>query len=260
MRWGLPRETLKSMWGLVAGDAGELDSQQFVQCLYLMEQIKRGVPLPPALPPGQFPPVQADVGQLPAKVEFQPTVSNGNQGQGYNLVPNLPVQMSQFTHTERQRLQNEHMQAQNKYEELQNTQSKLLQEKEKGALYSKSLQELMIFKSKMDSSLLQVNDQLQRETANAEQVKKRYEDVRGTVEVKSRSHEELKVAIESAQKLRAEYEQKLVELEQDLNKLEQEAPGQLQGMQSEVMDLQNQIQQKDQRKQEIQVEIKEQKN
>jgi hypothetical protein len=61
MRSGLPKEALKQVWDIVAGDAGQLSRHQFVQALYLIECIKRGIPLPARLPPGQFPPVSGAV-------------------------------------------------------------------------------------------------------------------------------------------------------------------------------------------------------
>lgn len=41
MQWGLPKGTLKDVWAAVAGDEGYLSQQQFVQCLYLMDNAKR---------------------------------------------------------------------------------------------------------------------------------------------------------------------------------------------------------------------------
>ena len=41
MQWGLPKGTLKDVWAAVAGDEGSLSQQQFVQCLYLMDNAKR---------------------------------------------------------------------------------------------------------------------------------------------------------------------------------------------------------------------------
>ncbi len=41
MQWGLPKGTLKDVWAAVAGDQGYLSQQQFVQCLYLMDNAKR---------------------------------------------------------------------------------------------------------------------------------------------------------------------------------------------------------------------------
>ena len=44
MQWGLPKGTLKDVWGIVAGDEGFLNQHQFVQCLYLMDNAKRVCP------------------------------------------------------------------------------------------------------------------------------------------------------------------------------------------------------------------------
>ena len=57
MQWGLPKEALKSIWEVVAGDEGRLTQGQFLSCIYLMDLAKRGRPLPQRLPPGAFPPV-----------------------------------------------------------------------------------------------------------------------------------------------------------------------------------------------------------
>lgn len=57
MAWGLDKAVLKRIWDLVAGTAAQLSQVQFSQAVYLMDAAKRGLPLPPALPPGQFPPL-----------------------------------------------------------------------------------------------------------------------------------------------------------------------------------------------------------
>ena len=41
MQWGLPKGILKDIWAIVAGDEGRLTADQFVQCLYLMDNAKR---------------------------------------------------------------------------------------------------------------------------------------------------------------------------------------------------------------------------
>ena len=56
MQWGLPRQTLKDVWQVVAGDESFLTQQQFVTCLYFMDLAKQGRPVPSQLPPAPFPP------------------------------------------------------------------------------------------------------------------------------------------------------------------------------------------------------------
>lgn len=56
MEWGLPRQVLKDVWQVVAGDESYLSQQGFVSCLYLMDLAKQGRPIPNKLPPGTFPP------------------------------------------------------------------------------------------------------------------------------------------------------------------------------------------------------------
>ncbi len=41
MQWGLPKGILKDIWAVVAGDEGRLTADQFLQCLYLMDNAKR---------------------------------------------------------------------------------------------------------------------------------------------------------------------------------------------------------------------------
>ncbi|KAF2364909.1 EH domain [Trinorchestia longiramus] len=55
----LPNPLLAQIWGLsdVDGD-GQLSCEEFVLALYLCEQTKAGVPLPPVLPPKLIPPTQ----------------------------------------------------------------------------------------------------------------------------------------------------------------------------------------------------------
>lgn len=53
---GLPRDQLSRVWQLVAGSRGALGPTDFAACMYLIEQVRKGTPLPAALPPGPFPP------------------------------------------------------------------------------------------------------------------------------------------------------------------------------------------------------------
>lgn len=57
LQWGLDKAVLRDIWNVVAGTAGQLNSEQFVKCLYLMDGAKKGRPVPQQLPPGPFPPV-----------------------------------------------------------------------------------------------------------------------------------------------------------------------------------------------------------
>lgn len=41
MQWGLGREVLREIWALVAGDSGQLSTQQFISCIYLMDNAKQ---------------------------------------------------------------------------------------------------------------------------------------------------------------------------------------------------------------------------
>ncbi|EFJ51520.1 hypothetical protein VOLCADRAFT_103432 [Volvox carteri f. nagariensis] len=49
---GLEKPVLRDIWSLVAGNESRLSSAQFVAFLYLIDCVKRGLPLPKYLPPG----------------------------------------------------------------------------------------------------------------------------------------------------------------------------------------------------------------
>ena len=42
MQSGLPKHVLKDIWAVVAGDEGRLNQAQFLGCMYLLDQAKRG--------------------------------------------------------------------------------------------------------------------------------------------------------------------------------------------------------------------------
>ena len=46
MQSGLPKHVLKDVWAVVAGDEGRLNLAQFLGCMYLLDQAKRGKVLP----------------------------------------------------------------------------------------------------------------------------------------------------------------------------------------------------------------------
>ncbi len=66
MAWGLDKGVLKSIWDVVAGNAGALKRDQFIQCVYLMDCAKKGIAVPSKLPPGPFPPTAAPIAALAA--------------------------------------------------------------------------------------------------------------------------------------------------------------------------------------------------
>ncbi len=41
MEWGLPKEVLREIWALAAGQQGQLDARQFISCVYLMDSVKK---------------------------------------------------------------------------------------------------------------------------------------------------------------------------------------------------------------------------
>jgi len=55
-RTGLPRETLKAIWDVVAGSRGSLSASEFVKAMYLADCARKGFAVPASLPPEPFPP------------------------------------------------------------------------------------------------------------------------------------------------------------------------------------------------------------
>lgn len=55
---GLGKHQLKQIWDIVAGNVGQVNFQQFFTCLYLIQATVSGKPVPTALPPPPFPPLQ----------------------------------------------------------------------------------------------------------------------------------------------------------------------------------------------------------
>lgn len=66
MQWGLDKSVLRDIWALVAGDAGQLNRDQWVKAIYLMDMAVRGTPPPAQLPPPPFPPIAASPAAAPA--------------------------------------------------------------------------------------------------------------------------------------------------------------------------------------------------
>ena len=89
MQWGLPKGNLKDIWAVVAGDNGQLTEQQFLACLYLMDQAKRGIPPPASLPPGPFPPISTAAPSQPPWQQLSRQASrvssDGGAPQGFSL-------------------------------------------------------------------------------------------------------------------------------------------------------------------------------
>ncbi|CAG9464111.1 unnamed protein product [Pedinophyceae sp. YPF-701] len=58
---GLSRETLRQVWSLAAGEQGALDRRQYVACRYLMDLVRGGGQLPKSIPAWNFPPEQTSL-------------------------------------------------------------------------------------------------------------------------------------------------------------------------------------------------------
>jgi hypothetical protein len=82
MAWGLDKSILKRIWDAVAGNAGHLNQNQFIQCLYLMDGAKRGFPPPLKLPPGQFPPLAPGAALPPLAIGAVSAGPTGGVGSG----------------------------------------------------------------------------------------------------------------------------------------------------------------------------------
>eukprot|EP00891_Asterochloris_glomerata_P006112 jgi/Astpho2/6112/Aster-04057 len=200
MQWGLPKGILKDIWAVVAGDEGRLTADQFVQCLYLMDNAKRGMIPPTRLPPGPFPPMastplqQALQGGTTAATPPQASMQQGQQQQGGNFdvfsqdigFPNLPAQavhvapraptlpesrapeldatqLQGLAASERSRLTTERDAVLQAEQQLHQTTAQTQAAKRKEAFYQQALQDLTLFKSKTTAAVLQASKTLAQE-------------------------------------------------------------------------------------------------
>ncbi|KAK9791341.1 hypothetical protein WJX73_000496 [Symbiochloris irregularis] len=263
-RWGLPKATLKDVWQVVAGNDGRLSQQQFVQCLYLMDQAKRGQAPPAKLPEGPFPPMAATPqispggGGVPGGRREGPTGFSiaDTQRAEYDVfsnelpIPEMPPKrawqapasapsadsavplpgesaLSQQPPAQRQRLEGMAKDGREAEQELSKAQSETQIAKEREAAFQLALQELTLFKSRTSAALLQVQERAAQATSQADAMQQQYEAAWAGAEDTHRTGRRLLDALTKAKGRRAEMTTKLEELERDIAHLGQHSEEQV---------------------------------
>ncbi|DBB00571.1 TPA: hypothetical protein ACH3X3_002269 [Trebouxia sp. C0006] len=270
MQWGLPKGTLKDVWAAVAGDQGYLSQQQFVQCLYLMDNAKRGIPPPPKVPTGAFPPMAAaaptpqggprpsapqaptqDNNQpfdvfsqdmafpgLPGAAKHQPSKAAAYESK----VPELDTGMlTSLPAAQQARLTAERDSVAQLDQQVYKTQVDNEASRAKEAFYQQALQDLTLFKSKTNAALLQAAERSEKLESEATAMEGQYASAyAGARETYSQGRARLD-AIQAARTRKLEAESKLAGLQKDLAELGSVSGDQAGAEEAQTMQLHQEI-------------------
>lgn len=272
MQWGLPKGTLKDVWAAVAGDEGFLSQQQFVQCLYLMDNAKRGIPPPPKVPSGPFPPMASasastpqaaqrpsappptptqssnepfDVFSqdmafptLPGPAEHQPTKAADYQAK----VPEIDAAgLAGLPAAQRTRLQTERDAALQMDQQLHKNQTSNEANQAKEVFFQKALQDLILFKSKTNAALLQAAERSEKLESEASAMEGQYASAyAGARQTYTQGRARLD-AIQAARTRKLEAESKLAGLQKDLAELGTVSGDQVEAEEAQTLQLQQEI-------------------
>eukprot|EP00210_Caulerpa_lentillifera_P001261 g1217.t1 len=245
---GVDRSILKQIWQVVAGAAGVINQDQFIKCLYLIEVSRRGMMVPSALPPGQFPPIApsrtgygANVGipALPPKAVFQSPESTGYPGwRGPGINESLVASLDP---SQRDRLMSERSEVQKKDEELFQMSKEAETFRQRREFFERALQELTLFKSRMDMATIEVQEQAKREQEAAMELENRYEQVRNGAEAAAKETGSHIQALNEAQNKKLELQGKLQMMQEELSAMEASHPETIQKLELEIQGLQEAI-------------------
>ena len=187
MQWNLPQSDLSSIWDVAAGDDGRLNKEQFVNCLYLMESRRKGAQIPTHLPsnfqPAQKPEedhmsqlssqVEALLGRMPPPVSAAPKV---NGGAHTSQVPELdPSVLNQLPPYEKQRLTTLKNEADEADRKAQGMESKMLSSEERVRFFNQHMQELVLFKSRAETKLLEMDGRVESAQNELAALEKQYQ-------------------------------------------------------------------------------------
>jgi len=188
MQWNLPQSDLSSIWDVAAGDDGRLNKEQFVNCLYLMESRRKGAPIPAQLPPN-FTPVQkpeedhmsqlssqveALLGRMPPPVSAAPKVDGGAHVS--SQVPELdPSILNQLPPYEKQRLATLGREADEADRKAQAMEAKMLSSEERVRFFNQHMQDLVLFKSRAETKLLEMDGRLESAQNELAGLEKQYQ-------------------------------------------------------------------------------------
>ncbi|CAL8470940.1 g10482 [Coccomyxa elongata] len=244
LQWGLPKEVLRDIWEVVAGDEGRLSQSHFLGCLYFMDLAKRGVPPPRVLPPGPFPPIASS--SAPSDTGSSFSLSSMQQEDVFSREPSLPqipskvhysapsvpayasrvpqMDVSSLNSVERSRVQVDQKQAEDLDRQLYQAQVEGQTAKQKEALYKAALQDLTLFKSRTSAALLQAQERADKEMADANAMQARYEAAWAGAEATHAQGRELLDSLTKARARKAEATTKLEQLQRDIAELSSLSP------------------------------------
>lgn len=245
---GVDRSALKQIWQVVAGSAGVINRDQFIKCLYLIEIYRRGMPIPASLPPGQFPLIaQATTGyggnvgipSLPQKAVFSAQDPAGYPG-WRGPVPNEGL-VASLDPTQQNRLMHEKLEAQKRDQELYKLEKEAETARQRKEYFERALQELTLFKSRMDVATIEVQEQVKREIESAEEMENRYQQVRNGAEAAAMETGSHIQSLNEAQNRKLELQGKLQNMQEELSAMEAHHPETIQKLELEIQGLQEAI-------------------
>jgi len=202
MQSGLYKDALRHIWSVVAGDAGSLSGHQFIQATYLIDCAKKGIPLPSALPAGQFPPVSGTVNlaaaaagqqgdiyssasmqapELVLKASYDATLTKQQHQQqvaaaAASVVPMFaPSAVSGLAAADAARLEAERQAAIKAEEEQKKLEEERLAAEAKRTFFTNALAELRVAESKVQRATVEIQQRLELEAAEANGIEADYD-------------------------------------------------------------------------------------
>lgn len=150
----------------------------------------------------------------------------------------------------------EKMEAQKKDQELYKAKQEADTARSKKEFFEKALQELMLFKSRMDVATMDVQEKLRREQEQTADAERRYDQIRLGAEEAAREAGSAALALQEAQKRKSELEAKLDEMQQDLAAKERSHPEMVHRLELEIQVLQESVSTVEQRRNTITAEVR----
>ena len=239
MQSGLPKDRLKAIWDLVAGDRGYLSLPELITSLYLVQAALAGRPLPAALPPPPFPPMAgpaaAAAAPPPPPAVALPAVNTApppNYAQLYNaqalpaaaaptpaaptawqskMPPLDPAMHGQLDAAQQRRLEELRSSTAAMEKQQSELEAAFQLNREKEKFYQASLQQLVMFKSRTDAALVELNERFDRDKADVEKLEQAFAERRGAAEAAQQAlaarQAELDGAFERKLELKAQLEE-----------------------------------------------------
>lgn len=135
----------------------------------------------------------------------------------------------------------ERLEAQKKDQQMYMMNQEAETARSKKEFYEKALQELTLFKSRMDIASMEVQEKLKRDQDQAAEAEKRYDQIRFGAEEAAKEAGSYAAALQDAQNRKLELENKLNEMQQDLAARERAQPEMVQQMETQIQMLQEAV-------------------